>query len=157
MPNDMNYLELKVPPLIVTAVFALMMIGFSRYLPTVQLPEIVMIGVAASSGLVGLAFCGLAIVEFRKHKTTVNPTRPDNVSVFVDSGVYSVSRNPMYVGFSLFLMTLAIILQSPYSIVGIAAFVLYMNRFQICPEEEALRRHFGRQYDDYRRKVRRWL
>ena len=63
----------------------------------------------------------------------------------------------MYAGFLLCLCGWACYLANRYALLGPVIFVLYMNRFQIRPEERALERLFGAEYDAYRRLVRRWL
>ncbi len=63
----------------------------------------------------------------------------------------------MYVGFAILLFSWATYLSSFWSLAGVAVFVLYMNQFQIEPEERALRALFGEVFDRYRESVRRWL
>ena len=63
----------------------------------------------------------------------------------------------MYVGLASLLVAWAIYLAAPLTLLGPLAFVLYITRFQIIPDERALSRIFGRSYDDYRARVRRWL
>jgi len=68
-----------------------------------------------------------------------------------------ITRNPMYVGFLLFLIGFGIYLQSVYSLVLCLGFVVYMNRFQIGPEERCLEAHFRNEFVLYKDKVRRWI
>jgi protein-S-isoprenylcysteine O-methyltransferase Ste14 len=63
----------------------------------------------------------------------------------------------MYVGFALFLLAWAVYLASLWALAGVAGFVLYINRFQIVPEERALKSLFGDEFEDYRLRVKRWL
>jgi protein-S-isoprenylcysteine O-methyltransferase Ste14 len=63
----------------------------------------------------------------------------------------------MYVGLLFVLAGWGVYLASAWSLIGPVAFVLYMNRFQIAPEERALSALFGAEYADYASKVRRWL
>ena len=63
----------------------------------------------------------------------------------------------MYLGFVLGLAAWALFLGNPVAALIVPAFVLYMNRFQIEPEERALEARFGAAYAAYRRAVRRWL
>ncbi len=118
-----------------------------------------MIRLIASAGLLAIAICftvsGIAL--FRKAETTVNPTTPEAASDLVTSGIYNYTRNPMYVGFLLLLIAWGIWLSNVYALVLPAGFILYMNRFQIGPEEEALQALFGDRYADYKSRVRRWL
>ena len=63
----------------------------------------------------------------------------------------------MYVGLSCVLVAWAVFLSSAWALLGPVAFVLYIGRFQIGPEERALAKLFGSEYVDYQAKVRRWL
>ena len=97
------------------------------------------------------------VVAFRRAKTTVNPMKPDTASSLVVSGIYRYTRNPMYLGFLLLLMAWAAALSNVLALVSLLAFVLYMNRFQIVPEERMLASRFAQDYAEYRARVRRWL
>lgn len=82
---------------------------------------------------------------------------PKRSSSLVTSGLYRYSRNPIYVADIVFLLAWAFYLNNPISLVGIVGFVLYMNRFQIEPEERALEANFGQDYLDFKARVRRWI
>ncbi len=150
-------LELKIIPVIQVAIIAAFMYGAARFMPvSTTLLEYkwliwsIFIAIGSFFGLAG-------IVSFYLAKTTVNPEKPEKASTLVTSGIYKVTRNPMYVGLVCFLIAWAAWLGSLYSLVFIVVFVLYMNRFQITPEERALTKLFGQDYQDYCQKVRRWL
>ena len=157
MTSAMNTLELKVPPLALALAFALAMWLAATQVPTlaVELPAHGLIA-ALISGL-GAGLVLVAGIRFRRAGTTVNPTRPQATTSVVDSGVYRLSRNPMYLGFLLALVGWAIILAHALPFLFLPAYVGYMNRFQIAPEERMLAAKFGRDYEAYRRSVRRWL
>lgn len=72
-------------------------------------------------------------------------------------GVYRVTRNPIYVGLACVLLAWAAFLAVPWVLIGPFAFVAYITRFQIVPEEHALVTAFGEAYRRYRASVRRWL
>ena len=153
----MNELELKVPPLVLV-----LLIAGAMWLAASQLPSLAFslpwrdgLAVTVSGGGILVLVAGL--YEFQKAKTTFNPMTPDAASSVVTSGIYRVSRNPMYVGFLLLLIGWAIWLSHPLPFLLLPVFVLYMNRFQIVPEERALSAKFGKVYDSYREGVRRWL
>ncbi|MCY1553776.1 Phospholipid methyltransferase [compost metagenome] len=104
------------------------------------------------------AFVALfGVASFRRAKTTVNPTTPGAASALVDSGIYRYSRNPMYLGLLLVLAGWGLWLAHALALLGLPAFVVYMNRFQIAPEERALTAVFGDAFAAYRQKVRRWI
>lgn len=122
-------------------------------------------GLPAALRVTALAACataaaalGLAAVQsFRRARTTVNPLSPHACSVLVTSGVFRFSRNPMYLALFLVLAGWGLYLANAFTLLLAFAFVIYMNRFQIRPEERALQQAFGQAFADYRRRVRRWL
>jgi protein-S-isoprenylcysteine O-methyltransferase Ste14 len=112
---------------------------------------------AGAISLSGIAIAWAGVSEFRRAQTTVDPTDPAKSSSVVTSGVYRYTRNPMYLGFLLVLAGWATWLSNLTAIVGPVFFVLYMNRFQILPEERILEARFGTPYEAYLQTVRRWV
>lgn len=153
----MNDLELKVPPLALVLVLAGAMWFAAKELPSLEfsLPWRDGLSVTVSGGGILVILAGL--YEFQKAKTTFNPMTPDAASSVVTSGIYRVSRNPMYLGFLLVLIGWAIFLSHVLPFLFLPVFVAYMNRFQISPEERALSAKFGEGYDRYKQAARRWL
>jgi len=150
-------LELKVPPLVLVLALALAMWFAARQLPSLAFMLPWRDGLAVAFSGCGILFMLAGFYEFQKARTTFNPMTPDAASSVVTSGIYRISRNPMYVGFLLVLTGWAIFLSHPLSFLFLPVFVSYMNRFQILPEERALSAKFGREYDRYKQRVRRWL
>jgi protein-S-isoprenylcysteine O-methyltransferase Ste14 len=150
-------LELKVPPLALVLVLALAMWFAAMQLPSLTFTLPWRHGLAVTISGVGILFLLAGGYAFQKAKTTVNPTKPSAASSVVTSGVYRFSRNPMYVGFLLALIGWTTYLSHPLPFLLLPVFVLYMNRFQISPEERALAAKFGEEYDAYKQGVRRWL
>ena len=159
MPHggDMQLLENKIPPPVVAVIFGLAMWGISASASGIEAGESSRVIGASAFALIGAFFCIAGVVSFRLAKTTVNPLKPETASSLVSSGIYRISRNPMYVGFALFLVAWAVYLASLWTLVGVFGFVLYINRFQIVPEERALSTLFGADFESYRSKIRRWL
>jgi protein-S-isoprenylcysteine O-methyltransferase Ste14 len=153
----MRALELKIPPPAIALLVAAAMWGISRVTPLVELPALVrsIAGIALAVAGGGIALAGN--VTFRRAGTTVNPFKPDTASALVTTGIYRHTRNPMYVGLALLLLGWAAYLCSIPALLGLPIFVLYINRFQIAPEERALTGLFGAAYTDYQARVRRWL
>lgn len=153
----MRALELKIPPPVVALLIVAAMWLAPRLGPALELPLLaraIGAGVVASIGLaIGLA----GNVAFRRAKTTVNPLRPENASSLVTSGIYRFTRNPMYLGLLLVVLAWAVFLGSAWALAGPLAFVVYIGRFQIAPEESILTGKFGAAYTDYAARVRRWL
>ncbi len=124
---------------------------------TVPVPVPARRGAAVVLILLGAVVALAGVVAFRRHKTTVNPFTPEQSTSLVATGVYRLSRNPMYLGLLLALMGWSACLANWVSALVLPAFVAYMNRFQIQPEERALRERFGSQFLAYAESVRRWL
>lgn len=149
-------LENRIPPPIVAGIFAALMWLASRYVPGLEQESSMRIGVALVPLVLGAVVCLSGVVSFRRAKTTVNPLKPETASSLVASGVFRYSRNPMYLGFALILVAWAAFLSSPIALLGVVGFVLYINRFQIAPEERALMSLFGQEFVEYKLRVRRW-
>jgi len=150
-------LELKVPPPVVTLVVGALMWGLARLLPALDFVLPLRRGLAVAFAVAGVALVAACALRFRRAGTTVNPMTPAKASALVDRGFYRFSRNPIYLGDALILVGWGLWLANFASLAAIAVFVLYLNRFQIEPEERALRAAFGREFDAYKARVRRWL
>jgi protein-S-isoprenylcysteine O-methyltransferase Ste14 len=153
----MRALELKVPPPLLALLVGVAMWAAARLLPAVHLTgqwRYVLAGVCAGFG-VTVAILG--VWAFRQAKTTLNPVIPEKASSVVTGGIYSYTRNPMYVGLTAELVGWAVWLSAPWVFLGPVALMLYLTRFQIIPEERVMSSKFGRDYDEYRKRVRRWL
>jgi protein-S-isoprenylcysteine O-methyltransferase Ste14 len=131
--------------------------GVSLIAPSLEVPSLVRIAAAATLALAGMCFDLAGIISFWRARTTINPMKPVKTSSLVYSGVYRVTRNPMYLGLLFILVAWAVFLSSPWALLGPLAFVLYLNRFQIGPEEKVLSARFGGSYAEYQSRVRRWL
>jgi protein-S-isoprenylcysteine O-methyltransferase Ste14 len=155
--HAMRWLELKFPPLLVALVIALAMLGVARAVPSLAfaLPGgfAIALSLAALGSIVALA----GVVAFRRERTTVNPMTPEDSTSVVSGGVYRYSRNPMYLGFLLALAGWAVYLSNAAAAVFLVVFVVYMNQFQIKPEERALLAKFGSSFAHYMSRVRRWV
>ena len=126
-------------------------VEFGRYAFDYQAPT----GIALI--VLGLGIVAVSIRSFVVAGTTPSPTQPKNATQLVTSGAYALSRNPMYVGDAVMLAGIAVWLGSVLDLVLIAAFVWYIDRFQIAAEEKALAEIFGKRYATYRGGVRKWL
>jgi protein-S-isoprenylcysteine O-methyltransferase Ste14 len=153
MPN----LEHRVPPPVVGLLLALAMWLLAKLPPVFHLATWLREGLALLLVAGGVTFDALGLLAFVRQRTTVNPLHPENASALVTGGVYRVTRNPMYVGMALLLTAWAVDLSAAWPFLGPVAFVLYMNRFQIAPEERALGARFGASWTAYAARVRRWL
>jgi protein-S-isoprenylcysteine O-methyltransferase Ste14 len=153
----MNILELKLPPPVLGLIFFAAMWFVSRQLPSLafDMPGSHYWGAGLVCTGIILALAG--VIEFRKAETTINPTKPGATSAMVTSGVYRLSRNPMYLGLLFVLAGWAAVLSHLLAFLFLPVFVSYINRFQITPEERVLSAKFGKAFADYRQSVHRWL
>lgn len=103
----------------------------------------------------GIILMALAFVEFRKHRTTLIPHRTP--SALVQSGIFSRSRNPIYLGDALVLAGLILRFDAVLALPLIPIFVWVIEKRFIVPEEGRARREFKADYARYERKVRRWI
>ena len=150
-------LETKVPPPVVAIAAAFIVWGISGLAPLVAMPAGMRLAASLTLAAAGAACAVTGALSFRRARTTVHPARPEEASSLVSTGIYRVSRNPMYLGLLLILIAWAVFLSSGWALLGAAAFVLYMTRFQIAPEERALSKLFSNEYASYKASVRRWL
>jgi protein-S-isoprenylcysteine O-methyltransferase Ste14 len=152
----MPSLESKVPPPALVIVIAAFMWLLSRATPSLHVDVPWHNGLAAALVSAGFITGMSGVVTFRKAKTTLNPLKP-HASSMVTWGVYALSRNPMYLGGVIMLLGWAIFLSNAPAFVFLPLYILYINRFQIAPEERVLTSLFGETYAAYQVRTRRWL
>ena len=145
----------KIPPIIVVFFFAVLMAVIAHY-SVIDFTTFIFY-VAIILLTIGGIFCIAGVVSFRLAKTTVNPSKPEQASALVTTGVYKISRNPMYVGFAFILAGWGVWLTSLWALLCVLVFICYLTWFQIIPEERALLKIFGQGYSDYKSQVKRWL
>jgi protein-S-isoprenylcysteine O-methyltransferase Ste14 len=149
-------LELKIPPAVVLIVVGCGMWAVAKVGPPLaSVPAGAVVGVFLM--IAGLALDIAAALTFRRARTTFNPFRPEATTALVSTGVFGISRNPMYLGMLIMLLGWAVYLPSLAALFGPVAFVLYISRFQIVPEERALTSLFGAGFAEYKSRVRRWV
>jgi protein-S-isoprenylcysteine O-methyltransferase Ste14 len=153
----MRALELKIPPMVVLALVAGLMWLGAKAVPAAGFSLPARSAIALGIAAVGMSVALAGVISFRIAKTTVNPLKPETASQLVASGIYHVTRNPMYLGAFVSLIGWAVLLANAVAFVVSITFVLYLNRFQIIPEEKALTARFGSEFIAYCAKVRRWI
>jgi protein-S-isoprenylcysteine O-methyltransferase Ste14 len=153
----MQWLELKVPPLLVWLIVAVAMLGVAYIAPRLSFNLPGSSAIAAALVALGGALAVAGVFAFRGRGTTVNPLTPSESSFVVTNGVYRVSRNPMYLGFLVALAGWAVYLSNAGAVMLLPAFVAYLTQYQIKPEERALLSKFGSEFAQYMSRVRRWL
>ena len=150
-------LEAKVPPPLVMLLLGASAWLVAQYISSASFRLPLSAFVAAALAISGLALNLYPKLSFHRAKTTVNPLKPNSATHLVTSGLYRYTRNPMYLGHSLILLGWTAYLQNFISFLAVPAFVLYISRFQIRPEERHLSVRFGDEYADFIKRSRRWL
>ena len=107
--------------------------------------------------ILGFTVFTLAVKAFNRQKTTVNPLEPRQASSLVSSGIFKYSRNPMYLGMLIILLALSFKFNLVGGIVISLFFYLFITKFQILPEEEAMNELFGNEFTEYSNRTRRWI
>jgi protein-S-isoprenylcysteine O-methyltransferase Ste14 len=153
----MSSLELKIPPDVVWLATAVLMWLGSRVTPALALPDVLRRVLGLSMIAAGTILIVAARLALQESATTWRPTEPGRTTTLVTSGVYRFSRNPIYLGMEIVLLSLAVVLASPVAALLSALFVVYVDRFQIQPEEMTLAVAFGQDFRDYTRRTRRWI
>ena len=153
----MSFLELKIPPAAVVLFTAFLMWLVSWFLPAGEIVVPARMIFAITLATAGAATGALGVITLRRANTTVNPIKPESTSSLVRSGIYTLTRNPMYLGLLLILSGWAIFLANALVFLLLPMFIFYMNRFQIQPEERALTARFGQEFVAYTARVRRWI
>src|SRR5947209_7868524 len=138
----MDGLKLKIPPLVLVILTGIVMKGVSSNAPGVNYTFAGAVPAAASAAIAGLIMSISGVVSFKRTGTSVNPMKPGLSSSLVCSGVYRFTRNPMYLGFLLMLVSWSLVLSNLLAFLVIPLFVIYLNRFQIEPEELVLAARF---------------
>ena len=92
---------------------------------------------------------------FKDQKTTVKPD--EKPTLLIDYGPFKISRNPMYLGMAIILIGTGIILGSISSFSGFVLFILAMEFYFIPDEERLMKESFGSDFENYKKKVRRWI
>lgn len=153
----MQSLELRIIPVIQFGFTSLLIWLTGRLFPVSMfnlpyslLVSSLLITIAASIGL-------LAIIAFKQADTTTSPRFPNQANKLITTGIYGFSRNPMYLALFFMLLAFSYYFGQIASLFLLPFFCFYINRFQIIPEEKAMRVKFGNEFDLYCLRVRKWL
>ncbi len=153
----MHALENKVPPPFVVVLIGAVMWMAAQIAPPFPIDSHLRLALGGTVVLAGFIFLILGFTAFGQAKTTIDPVNLERASSLVTGGIYRLTRNPMYVGFTVVLVGWAVYLAIPWASLGSIAFVLFTTRFQIIPEERVMSSKFGQAYVEYKERVRRWL
>ena len=153
----MRCLELKVPPPYVWFAHLLLMLLLNVIIQPMPLTALLRWLMAFVFAVTGGSIIYIAFRAFRMAATTGSPKNPAASSTLVNTGIFAISRNPVYLGMLLVMLAICLALNNLFGLIAPLLFTLYITRFQIIPEERALNKVFGEEFVAYRQKVRRWI
>ena len=145
----------KIPPPVVVLILVISTFFSSKKIDLIQIPFQTLISIFILS--IGILILTNPVLKFKKSKTTINPIKFKKVNKLVTSGIYKYSRNPMYLGLLMIVISSSIFYLNIYSILTPLFFYLWINRFQIKREEIFLTEKFGKDYLSYKSNTRRWI
>ena len=148
-------IKTKFPPPLVALTFGFLINYTKNIFPRIEIKKEIIIG--SFMIISGLIVIISAITLFKKYQTTITPLNPANATKLITDGIYKLSRNPMYLGLLLMLLGISIILNPIGGFFLIPLFILYLNLFQIIPEENAMIDLFKDEFLEYKKNVRRWI
>tara|TARA_B100001287_G_scaffold170459_1_gene143471 strand:- start:161 stop:604 length:444 start_codon:yes stop_codon:yes gene_type:complete len=146
---------IKIPPPLIVLVLIVSIYFSSKKIDLINMPLQLEISIFILSA--GILIFVNPVLQFIKSKTTVNPIQFEDVNKLVTSGIFKYSRNPMYLGMLMIVLSTSIFYLNIYSILTPLLFILWINKFQIKREEEFLIEKFGDEYLSYKKKTRRWI
>jgi len=146
---------IKIPPPILVIILTSLVYFSSTKLELIYLPYRQIVSVIIL--IIGLIVIVSPVVDFIKSKTTVNPVKFKNVNRLVTTGIYRYSRNPMYLGMILIVISTTVYYLNFLSVFSPLIFYIWINKFQINREEIFLEEKFGGEYLKYKSKTRRWI
>ena len=146
---------IKIPPPLIVLVLIVSIYFSSKKIDLINIPLQLEISIFILSA--GILIFVNPVLQFIKSKTTVNPIQFEEVNKLVTSGIFKYSRNPMYLGMLMIVISTSIFYLNIYSILTPLLFILWINKFQIKREEEFLIEKFGDEYLSYKKKTRRWI
>ena len=148
-------IKTKFPPPLVALTFGFLINYTKNIFPKFEIKNEIIFG--ALMIISGLIIILSAIILFKKYQTTITPLNPSNATKLITDGIYKFSRNPMYLGLLLVLFGISIILNPIGGLSLIPLFILYLNLYQIVPEENAMVDLFKNEFLEYKENVRRWI
>ena len=146
---------LKIPPPLLVLILVIANYFLSKKIDLIHLPNQDLISILIL--LIGILILINPIFKFIKSKTTIDPIKFKKVSKLITTGIYKYSRNPMYLGMSLVLAGISIMVNPIGGLALVSVFILYINQFQIEPEEKAMTKLFKNEFSEYKKYVRRWI
>ena len=146
---------LKIPPPLLVLILVMSNYFSSKKIDLITLPN--QSSISFIIFLIGVIILINPIFYFIKSKTTIDPIKFKKVKKLITSGIYKYSRNPMYLGLLMIVISTSIFYLNIFSMITPILFYYWINSFQIKREEIFLSEKFGKEYLFYKTKTRRWI
>jgi protein-S-isoprenylcysteine O-methyltransferase Ste14 len=115
----------------------------------------VLIAVGIVLIIIGIGLITLARRELAHFRQPTDPGHP--TSKVVQTGVFSISRNPLYLASVIVFFGIALTLNMLWALVTLLVSIILCYYILIIPEEKYLSARFGKEYQEYVASVHRWL
>ena len=146
---------IKIPPPLIVLTLIISIYFSSKKIDLINIPFQLEISFFILS--LGILVFINPVLKFIKSKTTINPIQFEETNKLVTSGIFKYSRNPMYLGMLMIIISTSIFYLNIYSMLTPFLFIFWINKFQIKREEAFLAEKFGKEYLSYKNKTRRWI
>ena len=146
---------IKIPPPLIVLTLIISIYFSSKRIDLINIPFQLEISFFILS--LGILIFINPVLKFIKSKTTINPIQFEETNKLVTSGIFKYSRNPMYLGMLMIIISTSIFYLNIYSMLTPFLFIFWINKFQIKREEAFLAEKFGKEYLSYKNKTRRWI
>ena len=150
-------MSIRVPPIVQVLLCASLGWGLAIWFPNLRFGGSWSPMVALVLFIVGMTLLAFALASFFQAKTTANPIDVSRAETLVTSGLFRISRNPMYLGMLLILIGGVFWIGNWSAFLAPAIFFWVMTELQIKPEERALKEKFGDSYIAYCKRTPRWI
>ena len=135
-------------PLIIGAII-------ENFIPTRIFPIKVSLVIGALFCISSLPFIILALKEFYKAKILFDTRRAS--TTLINTSIYKITRNPVYLSFVLFYIGLSFLINSIWMLVMMVPSIYFIQIFSIKREEKLLEAKYGEEFRIYKARVRRWI
>jgi len=142
------------PPLIYVAGFSIGLV-LSRLYPLHAIPSRVAVPLGLLFLAAWIATWAGALPQFVRTKTPLSTRKP--VTSLITSGIYNVTRNPLYVGWTFLYLAITVFTSAGWALIMLVPVAIVVDWLVVRKEEQYLERKFSDEYRDYKKRVRRWL
>lgn len=155
--NKKDHAQVKTIPPLIPLTFIVLAWLVNRYLYALPIPLVDNIQLIIAYVMMAFASVLFAFSLYFFFKTRQNPEPHTPTNALYTGGIFRITRNPIYLGFLVAQVVVAIKLNNLYVILSLPFVFWLLNKWVIEPEEIYLEQLFGQEYLDYKQKVRRWL